>query len=108
MGKELWERIEQTIAFTDKRKEFLRYIIDHERTVTQKDIAKKFGTFQSNISTYYIKPLKDAGIIEEQEVKNKVKYFGLTTEYLPLKDFISAAQRVQEKAKSIEQQMPLF
>ena len=67
-----------------------------------------FKKAQSNVSGYYFKPLKDNGIIEEKERLKKTPYYGLTTDYIPLKWLIKSQEVVNESIKDKSWQMSLF
>ncbi len=94
LGKERWHRIENLAPLTEEQKAVLRFIIEHDR-VTQRDIARVLNKAQSNMSGYYFKSFKGRGIIEEKGRQGKLVYWGLTSDYLPLKHYVSSRGAVQ-------------
>lgn len=97
LAKERWEKIEIAIKLTPEQKEILKYLAQADKYISQKEVAVMFKKAQSNVSGYYFKPLKDNNIIEEKEVKGKTSYYGLTTDYIPLKWLISSQKAVQQE-----------
>ncbi|HLD21823.1 MAG TPA: hypothetical protein VJB65_02890, partial [Patescibacteria group bacterium] len=83
LGKERWSRIEHTIRFTKKRKEFLLYLIHQGGLVHYDQIIHQFQTTPANASAYYIQPFREVGILTMNEYSNK-KWITLTAEYSPL------------------------
>ncbi len=75
LGEERWEKIKMTIKLTEEQETILRCLIEKDK-ISQKEIVNIFKKNQSNVSGYYFKPLKDAGIIEEKEKIGKVPYCG--------------------------------
>jgi len=76
--------------------------------ITQKDLAKLTNKAPSNISGYYLNPLKDAGIIELKKKKGNLKYWGLTQDYIPIKFILEAKKIIQQKTEENMQQLALF
>ena len=108
LGREKWSRIHNLTQLTDEQKTVLSFIANSSGLVTQKDISEKFKRAQTNISGYYFRPLKEAGIIEEKETKGKLKFWGLTQEYSPLKYSHEAQERMKDKIKIASEQLSLF
>lgn len=101
LAKHRWEKILSTAGLTDDQvKLLLEHIVESEDFVSQRDIALKTKKAQSNISGYYFKPFKQAGIIEEKGKKGKTVYWGLTPECMPLKWLKDSGKKV---ANTIEQ-----
>jgi len=94
------EEIESSIGLTDDQKHvFLNYIVQNEGGITQKDIAQKTGKAQSNISGYYFRPLKDAGVIEEVKKEGKAVFWDLTAMYRPLKWLKEGSRKITEEVQ---------
>ncbi|MEK7130080.1 MAG: hypothetical protein AAB793_00320 [Patescibacteria group bacterium] len=108
LGKERWEKIEIVMKLTTEQKTILRYLASAEKWISQKEVSSMFKKAQSNVSGYYFKPLKDNGIIEEKERLKKTPYYGLTTDYIPLKWLIKSQEVVNESIKDKSWQMSLF
>lgn len=108
LGRELWDRIEKLAQLTDEQKTVLSFIAQFNKDITQKDIVQIFGRVQSNVSGYYFKPLKDAGIIEEKKQEGKIKYWGLTQDYTPLKYSLESQNKIREKIDKNNKQLSLL
>lgn len=106
LGKERWEKIEMAIKLTEDQKIILCYLIEKDK-ISQKEIVSIFKKAQSNVSGYYFKPLRDAGIIEEKEKIGKVPYWGLTVDYIPLKWFIESQKKLKQDISNKSSQLPL-
>lgn len=108
LGKERWDTIEQTVKLTNEQKKVLQFLINSDKYISQKDASELLKIAQPNVSGYYFKPLKEAGIIEEKEKNGKEIFWGLSTDYIPLKWLVeeqkSATKIIKEKTK----QMSLF
>lgn len=85
LARERWNRIEKAIGLTAEQMKLVRYFAEQTDPLRQKDVADAFQIAQPNVSSYYFKPLKEAGIIEEQPGTTKPAYWQLTWEYRPLK-----------------------
>lgn len=109
LGEALWERIAQAVKpLTRERKKILQYIAEHREPVMQKDIAKLLNKAQTNVSGYYFRPFKNAGVIEVKETKGVEKYWGLTHEYQPLYDYVDALATLREKQTQSATQRSMF
>ncbi len=106
LGEERWEKIKMAIKLTEEQETILRYLIEKDK-VSQKEIINTFEKTQANVSGYYFKPLKDAGIIEEKERIGKVPYWGLTTDYIPLKWFIESQKKLKKDIDNKSNQLSL-
>jgi hypothetical protein len=106
LGEDRWKKIEG-IRLASEQKQVLLYIAQSDALVTQKTIAKLLDKAQANISGYYFKPLKNLGIIEVKEIQGREKYYGLTQEYIPLKEYARAKKSVQKSVED-KQQLALF
>ena len=95
LAKERWDRIENSARLTPDQQEVLWYIVESPQYVSQKEIATAFNKAQSNVSSYNFKPLRELGIIEEKEKTQKVSLWGLTIDYLPLKQLYAAKQALK-------------
>lgn len=101
LAQHRWETMEASTGFTeDQKKILLDYIIKSEGDISQKEVALKTGKAQSNISGYYFRPFKDAGIIEAVKKEGKMLYWGLTPMYRPLKWLKEGQQKVEDEIQS--------
>ena len=96
LSSELWDRIKNTTKLSPEQLKVLTYLVDTSRNISQVEAAKILKKQESNISSYYFKPLKMAGIIEEKEIKGKYKYWGLTQEYFPLTYLLNAQKKLTQ------------
>lgn len=85
--RELWRTIEKNASPTDEQKQILRFIANQKNPVSNKEIADALGKQESNMSAYYLKPLKDAGIIELKEQVGTRKLWGISQRYSILSRF---------------------
>lgn len=108
LGQQRWNRIEESIKLTNERKTVLRFFIEQNKYISQKEIANLLGKALPNVSGYYFGPLKDAGIIEEKEKIDKTSYWGLTADYIPLKWLIEAQKEILKTIKKQVNQPSLF
>jgi DNA-binding transcriptional ArsR family regulator len=108
LGKERWEKIENVMKLTTEQKTILKYLASAEKFISQKEIAQMFGKTQSNVSGYYFKPLRDNNIIEEKERKNNTPYYGITSDYVPLKWLIKSQEIVNKTVNDKSEQLSLF
>ena len=106
LGEERWDKMKIAIELTEERKIILRYLIEKDK-ISQKEIAQIFKKAQSNVSGYYFKPLRDAGIIEEKERIGKVPYWGLAADYIPLKWLIESQKKLKQDIHDKSRQLPL-
>lgn len=106
LGKERWEKIENVMKLTTEQKEVLKYLASADKLISQKEVVKMFGKAQSNVSGYYFKPLRDHNIIEEKKRENKTPYYGLTTDYAPIKWLIKyqceVKKNIEDKSKQLK------
>ena len=107
LGKEKWEVIQRN-DLTKEQKEILRYMAIANEDVAIKDLVQKFNKTPSNISGYYLNPLKEAGIIEMKRQEGKIKYWGLTNEYAPITFILKAKETIEQKTKEDISQLNLF
>lgn len=107
LGKERWDSI-RGIGLTREQEEILKFLAISSEYVTQKDLAAKFKKAPSNISGYYFNPLKDAGVIELKKQDGKLKYWGLTQDYIPIKFILKSKEVIQQKTKDDIRQLGLF
>jgi len=92
--RELWRMIEQNAAPTDEQRQILQFIADQDKPVSNKEIADALQKQESNMSAYYLKPLKDAGIIELKEQRGRQKFWGISKRY----SILSRFNELQEEA----------
>ncbi len=107
LGRDRWEKIENVIKLTSEQREVLKYLIVSGKNISQKDVARILEKAQSNVSNYYFKPLRDNGIIEEKEQKGKVKYYGLTSDYVPLKWLFDSREELKKDIEEKFEQLSL-
>lgn len=107
LGRERWGRIQKQ-KFTDEQLKILEFLANAPSPIAKKQIVKVFNKALSNVSTYYFKPLKDFGIIEEKERRGKIKLWGLTEEYIPLKWILESKIKLAEKAAAQAEQLAFF
>ncbi len=108
LGKERIERIENFNQLTPEQKKILNILV-REKHISQKEVAKILNKPQSNISGYYFKPLKEAGIIEEKHRNGKTIYWGLTKLYEPLKWVYESKKQIESDIEqSVTQNLTLF
>ena len=93
---------------TKEQEELLIFLATSSNYVTQKDLAIQLKRAPSNISGYYFNPLRDAGVIEVKKQEGKLKYWGLTQDYLPIKFILKAKKTIQQKTEENMQQLALF
>lgn len=105
LGEERWGKIKM-LKLTEEQETILRYLIEKDK-ISQKEIVSIFGKTQSNVSSYYFKPLRENGIIEEKEKIGKVPYWGLATDYIPLKWFIESQKKLKKDIDSKSNQLSL-
>jgi ABC-type antimicrobial peptide transport system permease subunit len=107
LGKERWNDVEK-LDITKGQTQILIALAKAHEYITQKDISKQFRKAQTNISSHYFSPLSQAGIIEVKREEGKMKYWGLTKEYEPIKFLLETQSLVQKRAQKDLQQLSLF
>lgn len=105
LGRERWERIEDIVKLTAEQKEILKYLAGADNFISQKEVAKMFKKSQSNVSGYYFKPLKNNNIIEEKDRINRMPYYGLTPDYVPLKWLMKSQVEVSKDIEDKTRQL---
>lgn len=110
LAQEMWDRIDQTTKLTPEQKEVLKFIIKADRHISQKDASELLKQAQSNISGYYFKPLKEAGIIEEKgkDEDKKTTLWGLSSEFTPLMWLVESQKKNEEVVEEKAKQLSLF
>jgi hypothetical protein len=109
LGRLRWDEIKNALNLTQAQIGALRVIIESESYLSQKQVASMLGKVESNVSGYYFKPLRENDIIEEKDKKGKEIFFGLTSKYQPLKEFITSRKSLRKTAvKQKQRQMKLF
>lgn len=106
--RELWRKIEQTASPTDEQKQILQFIADQEKAVSNKEIADALGKQESNMSSYYLKPLRDAGIIELKDQVGNKKFWGISKRYSILSRFNELQEEVSSDSSKKTTQLTLF
>lgn len=106
LGEERWEKIKMAVKLTEEQEAILSYLIRKD-AISQKEIVDNFNKNQPNVSGYYFKPLRDAGIIEEKEKIGKVQYWGLTDDYIPLKWLFKSQKKIEQDINQKTNQLPL-
>jgi len=105
LGKERWSRINKEL--TTEQKGILNYLIE-KKQISQKEIVAKFRKNQSNVSSYYFKPLRDKGVIEEKERIGKIIYWGLTLDYTPLEWLVKLRKKIEKNISKKSGQLALL
>lgn len=100
LGKERWDKIEKAMTLTQEQKEILKYLAGSKKFISQKEIVQLFNKKQSNVSSYYFKPLRENNIIEEKERNGTTIYFGLTNEYTPLQWLVESQKNIKKIAEN--------
>lgn len=99
LGKARWEKIKTAINLTPEQEKVLLHLAGSDGYISQKQVAELFQKARTNVSGYYFGPLKDNNIIEKKEVKGRTVYWGLSSDYTPLKWLVEGQKAVQEKAE---------
>lgn len=92
----------------DEQMKILGYFVSHDQPLTQKEIAQASNKAQTNLSSYYFKPLIEHGIIELKKESGRSKYWGLTDRYLPLKKVVEAEKNIQKHLMTLAKKQELF
>lgn len=108
LARDRWDRLDRLINLTNEQKEVLECFINSEEPLTVSQLSDKIGKAQSNVSGYYLKPLKEGNIIEEKSRKGNTVYYGITEEYISLKWFIEAKQNLEQEIRKEQGQLSLF
>lgn len=101
LGRERWDRIESSAKLTNEQREILKYLASSSDLVTQMDVAKILNKAKENVSGYYFRPLKENGIIEEKKKVGKVKYWGLTETYYPIRFIFDSKKRINQTREKV-------
>lgn len=107
LGKERWDQLEK-LNLTKEQIEILQLISASPEAITQKELILLTNKAPSNISGYYLSPLLERGIIELKSKQGKIKYYGLTQEYAPVKYINKNNAIVKKRADSLTAQLKLF
>ncbi len=105
LAKERLAKIQPSL--TKEQLQVLFTILEFDRPFTQTDITNRLQKSQTNLSGYYFSILKDLDVIEFVEKKDRFKYWQLSREYAPLKEFIQSKQTQTDKIDN-ENQISLF
>ena len=108
LGKERWEKIENVMKLTEEQKEILKYLASADKYISQKEVVRLFEKKQSNVSGYYFKPLRENNIIEEKERIDKTPYYGLTSDFFPIKWLLKSQKEILKKINSQSEQLSLL
>lgn len=104
LGRERWEKIETNLS--KEQKKVLESLIVVKQPISGIELSKLLGKPASNISSYYVKPLKNLGVVEEKEKRGNTIYFGLTKEYEPLRWWFESEKDVQKDAEEAKGRQP--
>lgn len=108
LGRERWTRIEG-FGSTQEQRNVLKYIVMSSKEVSQKEISTSLGKQASNVSSYYVRPLVEKGVLKEVRKEGRTIFYGLTQDYEPLRWFIDGRQKVAHTvAESAKKQISLF
>jgi len=107
LGKERWENIER-MQLTTEQKQLLKFLASSDKFLSQKNVASLLNKARPNISQYYFKPLVQNNIIEVKEEKQRTPYYGLTTDFFPIKWIIESQKRLVTKINEKSNQLLLF
>jgi len=105
LGREQLSRIEDIL--TDEVKKVLFHIVQSSKYLTVSEIASALNKEQSNISNYYFTPLIERRVIEVKSSSGRFKYWGLTKDYLPLKQLTDSQEKLNKKI-SMHKQLSIF
>ena len=100
LGRFRWGEINNVLSLTSGQIKVLKVFIESESYLSQKQLKTMLDKKGSNVSGYYFPPLKDNDIIEEKERKGKEVFFGLTSKYIPLKEFSEYQEKLKKKVTS--------
>ena len=106
LGQERMAKIVNQLNLKTEQLKVLDYIIESDVPLCQDDLSMKFKKPQSNISGYYLKPLKEFGVIEEKGERNRKKMWGLTNDYTPLR-FVKLGEKLKQREKAAKLQAKL-
>ncbi len=109
LGKFLWDEITNVLKLTNAQIEVIEKFIESDSYLSQKQLSKILKKAESNISGYYVAPLKEVNIIEEKDRRGKEIFFGLTDRYMPLKELAKYQKELKQEAiKERAEQRSLF
>lgn len=107
LGRERWGNIEADLS--KEQKKFLEFLVIHKQYFSGSELAKLLRKPEPNISSHYLKPLKERGIIEEKDKKGNTRYIGLTKKYEPLQWWFESEKNVRKDAEEAKiKQATLF
>lgn len=104
LSRERWEHVASQL--TPETISVLKFLIEKNMFVSVKEISESLGKAQSNVSGYYLPPLKEYGIVEEKERKGKTVYYGLTLEYEPLQWWLESEKNLKLTVSQAQQSQP--
>ena len=85
-----------------------KFLASSDKFLSQKNVAILLNKARPNISQYYFKPLVQNNIIEVKEEKQRTPYYGLTTDFFPIKWIIESQKRLITKINEKSNQLLLF
>jgi hypothetical protein len=95
LAKERWFRIQNSMTFTRKRQEIVLWIVKKGGCVAVDDVAQQFQLSPAYTWMYYLKPLRNSGVLEEQEASEDTRTVCITKEFQPLVTFFSLYRAVK-------------
>ncbi|MEK7542034.1 MAG: winged helix-turn-helix domain-containing protein [Patescibacteria group bacterium] len=106
LGRARWRKVED-VGLTPGKKKIFLHLITSGRYISQTEIAQALDKQESNVSQY-LRPFKEANIIEEKEKVGNRRYWGLTKDYEPLKFLPEAQREVEQAAVRTSEQMSFW
>jgi len=103
LGQWQWEQVTHVSGLTREQQDVLRHIARAPEQVNQKELARMLHKAEANISGYYMKPLKERGVIELKEKKGREKYWGIASAYMPLAEYLRGGRNAQATHGILEQ-----
>ncbi len=108
LGQELLDEIEKRMRPTRQQKQILHYFMESKGPISQKEVATHFHKAPTNVSGYYLRPFREACVIEEKSKEGRTPLWDFTREYMPLKFLKESQRKLQEDIVRQSQQLKLF
>ena len=108
LGQELLDEIEKRMQPTPQQKQILYYFMESQGSISQKEVAMRFHKAPANVSGYYLRPFREACVIEEKSKEGRTPLWDFTREYMPLKFLKESQRKLKEDVVIQSQQLKLF